>query len=110
MSIGEKVIRRDSASRFEITRPIKRGGGEGREESSLFIVLFFSPIRRYASAKRWSAIALRGRGRVKSPHGNEGEEGGGQRTFLTLFLLFATDKEEGLGRKAPSDAFSTRAT
>lgn len=47
---------------------------------------------------------------MKSPHGNEGEEGGGQRTFLTLFLLFATDKEEGLGRKAPSDAFSTRAT
>lgn len=42
MSIGEKVIRRDSASRFEITRPIKRGGRGKGGELPIHCIIFFA--------------------------------------------------------------------
>lgn len=98
MSIDGKVIRRDSASRFEITRPIKRREGE----------LF--PIHRiifFADSKiRICTIGppSRARERSRSPRGKEGP------TNILDVVSALLDKEEGTRGGKHRDAFWTRAT
>lgn len=97
MSIDGKVIRRDSASRFEITRPIKRREGE----------LF--PIHRiifFADSKiRICTIGppSRARERSRSPRGKEGP------TNILDVVSALLDKEEGTRGGKHRDAFWTRA-